>query len=283
MILLTGATGRVAGAAAGTLAAAGVPFRAMVRNPDKFKLATSAGIDVFVGDLEVTDDVRRALDDVTHVLLVTANSEKQSGIERGFCEQAVAAGARHIVKISSMEAGPEAKATIPRLHYETEQYIKSLDVAWTMVQPNFFMQNLLMYSHSIKQANVFSLPLGDAKTGIVDARDVGAVCAAVLQEQGHENRTYQVTGSELLSFHEVAARMSKALGRNIAYVDQSPDAFRDFLSQAIPSPWHVDAVCGLFAQIADHALEHLTTTVEDTIRRAPTTVEQFTTDHGKAF
>ena len=283
MILVTGATGRIGGAACLALDSAGVPFRALVRSADKFAFGERGGVESCVADLAIRADVGRALDGVTRALLVTANSERQAELERSFCEQAAAAGVSHIVKVSSMEAGPDATAAFPRIHYESEQFIKSLDLSWTMVQPNFFMQNLLMYAHSISNEGTFALPLGNAKTGIVDARDVGAVCATVLREQGHEDRTYQVTGSELLTFSEVATEMSKALGREIRYVDQPAEEFRAFLGQVIPSTWHVDAVCDLFASIAGGALEKTSSCVNDVLGREPTSVAAFTADHVSAF
>jgi uncharacterized protein YbjT (DUF2867 family) len=283
MILLTGATGRIAGAASEILVNAGVPFRAFVRNADKFDYAERDGVDVCVGDMENPDDVKRALAGISRALLVTANNERQAAIERGFSEQAAAAGVTHIVKISSMEAAADASAAFPKLHYESEEYIKSLDMAWTMIQPNFFMQNLLMYAQSIAKANLFALPLGDAQTAMIDARDVGAVCAAVMQESGHENKTYQLTGSELLTFEQVAARMSDKLGRDIRYIDQPPEEFRAFMLQIIPSAWHANAVADLFAEIAGGSLEYKTTSVKELLGREPRSVEDFLDDYPAAF
>ena len=283
MILITGITGRVGGAAARMLLESGEPLRALVRSTDKAAKFADAGAEIVGGDLENRDDVRRALEGVSRALLVTANSEKQATIEQAFAEEAANASVRHLVKISSMEASAAATAPIPRLHYESEQFIKSLGLDWTMLQPNFFMQNLLLYSASILNASRFALPLGQARTGIIDARDVGAVAATILRDGGYANQTCCLTGSELLTFAEVAERLSVVVGREIHYVDQPADEFRAFLSQFIPSQWHVDAVCALFAEIADRALEELSPSVSQILGRAPTTPEQFFRDHIGAF
>lgn len=283
MILLTGATGRVAGSAARTLAESGVPFRVFVRDPGRFALEGRKDIDTALGDLQNEADVQRALEGVTRALLVTANGEQQADLECAFARQAAAAGVQHIVKISSMEAAPGVTAAFPKLHFQCEEFIKGLDVAWTMVRPNFFMQNLLLFAQGIANADSFALPLGRAKTGMIDAEDVGAVCAAILTTAGHENRTYEVTGAELLDFHQVAARMSAVLGRDIRYVEQSAGEFRAFLGRFIKSEWHLDGVCGLFAEIANHSLERTTSTVIDVIGREPASLEMFVERHASVF
>ena len=283
MILLTGATGKVGGAAARALIAARVPFRILLRDVAKFNAPEESDIDIVKSDLANTTEVRRALDGVSRTLLVTANSERQGTLERRFSQLAAESGVAHIVKISSMEASPDATSAIPRQHFTTERFIKSLDINWTMIRPNFFMQNLLLYAASISRAGVFALPMGDAKTGMIDARDVGAAAATVLRTDGHENRIYELTGSELLDFGEVAARLSSVLGKVVQYVDQSPEAFRASLAQFIPSAWHVDAVCTLFAQIADHGLEKRTSTFREITGREPTSLDRFVRDHAAAL
>ena len=51
---------------------------------------------------------------------------------------------------------------------------------WTFLRPNYYMQNMLMYVGSIARTNSFALPLGAAKTAMIDSRDVGEVAAVVL-------------------------------------------------------------------------------------------------------
>lgn len=283
MILLTGATGRIAGRAAKMLSENGTPFRAFVRDAEKFGYADNESIDVVAGDLKNVIDVKRAVQGVTKALLVTANGEQQSMMEKQFADEAAAAGVSHIIKISSMEAGADAVATFPKMHFEIEQHIQSLPIEWTMVRPNFFMQNLLLFANGIKHAGVISLPLGQAKTGMLDATDVGEFCAKILTQSGHEKKTYLLSGDKLLTFDEVAEQMSAVLDKNIRYVDQDPDEFKKFLGQFVHSKWHLDGVCGLFEEIANHSLEKLTTTLSDTLGRAPVSLQQFTELHKNAF
>jgi uncharacterized protein YbjT (DUF2867 family) len=228
MILLTGATGRVGKAAATELLSQGVPFRAFVRDADKFEHAGD-GVEVVVGDFTDPDSVARAVNGVTRALIVMGNHPDQAMLEQRFATVAAEAGVAHLVKVSSMEAAPDATAALPKNHFETEQHIAGLDLDWTFLRPNYYMQNMLMYAASVSRASSFALPLGRANTAMIDARDVGRVAARVLSEEGHEQQIYRLTGPELLNFHDVAEQMSTVLQRSIEYIEQTPEAFREVL------------------------------------------------------
>lgn len=283
MILLSGATGKVGSAAAHALNEANVPFRILVRDPDRFKLAGSDNVDVVQGDLENEADVKAAMQGATKAFLLMGNSPSQAAIERQFSDIAAETGVGHIVKISSMEAAEDAVATLPKQHYASEQHIRTTGIKWTFLRPNYYMQNMLMYAGSIANAKMFALPLGDAQTAMVDTRDVGAVVAKVLTEAGHENKIYQLTGSDLSDFHEVAKRMSQTLDQPVKYIPQSAEEFRAVLQNFIQSEFQLNAVCELFAEIAKGSLEHKTSIVKDILGRDPISLETFTGDFAMAF
>ena len=248
MILLTGATGRVGSAAAKALARANIPFRALVRDPDKVAFDPDAA-EIVQGDLNDPAIVEQALQGVSRALIVMGNHPDQSQLERQFASLAADAGVSHLVKVSSMEAAPDATATLPKNHYDTEQHIASLGIDWTFLRPPYSLQNMLMYAGAIARPNSFALPLGTAKTAMIDSRDVGEVAAVVLTGEGHAGQAYRLTGPAMMDFHEVAARMGTVLERPVSYVAQSPEAFREVLGQFIQSVWQLDAVCELFAEM----------------------------------
>ena len=282
MILLTGATGRVGSAAAKALARANIPFRALVRDPDKVAFDPDAA-EIVQGDLNDPAIVEQALQGVSRALIVMGNHPDQAKLERQFASLAADAGVSHLVKVSSMEAAPDATATLPKNHYDTEQHIAPLGVDWTFLRPNYFMQNMLMYAGSIARTNYFALPLGTAKTAMIDSRDVGEVAAAVLTDEGHAGQAYRLNGPAVMDFHEVAARMGTVLERPVSYVAQSPEAFREVLGQFIQSVWQLDAVCELFAEIAAGSLEEQHSTTVDLLGRPAVDLETFTRQFAGAF
>lgn len=283
MILLTGANGRVGSSAAQHLTQRGLPFRVMVRHRDRLGMLAKLTDDICVADFGDRASLSAALNGIGCALLVTPNHELQSRWEANFIEVAAACGVHHVVKISSMEASATALGAIPRGHYAGECRLRESGMGWTMLRPNFFCQNLLMFARGIAEKNVFNLPFGSARVAPIDTRDVGAIAARILSEDGHESQQYTLSGNPLVNFTEVAAALSSALGRDIRYIAQEPADFRAFLGRVVSSPWHVDAVCELFAQIAAGALEQLSEDATDLLGRPTISLSDFIEDHREAF
>jgi uncharacterized protein YbjT (DUF2867 family) len=282
MILLTGATGKIGGETAKQLVEKGARLRALVRDEAKAADLQAAGVELVVGDIADADTVRKAMDGVEKVFLLLPNGEQQLAWEKQFTDLAVQAGVQHFVKMSSMEAVATAETPIPQAHWASEEYIRASGLNWTMVKPNFFMQNLLASAPAIKGQRKFFLPMGEGTTGMADARDIGAVCAEVLTGDGHFGKSYEVTGPEVVSFFDVAERFSEVLGETVQYIPIPMEQFREKMT-GILVPWHLNAVCELFREIAEIGLDHTTSTFKDLIGRDPIPVKRFIEDNASIF
>lgn len=284
MILLIGATGKVGGEAARALLARGVKPRVLVRSAEKAAPLAAAGAELVVGDALDKASVARALEGSDKLFLLLPNGEQQLDQEKQIVDLAAAAGVRHIVKLSSMESLPDATAPIPQIHWASEEYIRASGVAWTMIRPNFYMQNFLGSAASIREKKLFSLPMGDGKTAMADTRDIGAVVAEVLTGEGHEGKSYDITGPEVLDFHQVAERFSAVLGTPISYVAADPAVYLGILKRVLPNEWHANAVSTLFGEIAEGlVLPKRTDTFRELMGREPIALEQFIGDHIDLF
>lgn len=282
MILVTGATGKIGGETAKQLVARGARLRALVRDEAKAAKLKAAGVELVVGEIGDAKIVKRALEGAEKAFLLLPNGEQQEADEKRFTDLCVAAGVKQLVKMSSMEAVASAETPIPRAHWAVEEHIRASGLAWTMVKPNFFMQNLLGSARSIKEHGRFSLPMGEGTTGMADARDIGAVCAEVLTARGHTGKSYEITGPEVLTFHDVAGRFSEVLGRKVEYVPMPMSEFRERMANVL-KPWHLNAVCALFQEIADIGLDHTTDTFRKLMGREPISLRQFIRDHVALF
>ena len=137
MILLTGATGKTGSATAKALNEKGITFRALIRNEEKRGDIESLGGEVVIGSIENKEAVDQSMVDVETALILLPNSENQLSLEKQLVDSAIQAGAKRVVKMSSIEATPDATSPIPKLHLESEEYIKQSGLSWTMIKPNF--------------------------------------------------------------------------------------------------------------------------------------------------
>ena len=86
-----------------------------------------------------------------------------------------------------------------------------------------------------------------------------------------------------MDFDEVAVCIGAVLERPVAWVAQSPEAFRDVIGQFIKSAWQLDAVCELFAEVAAGSLEEQTSTTIDLLGRPAMDLETVTQQFLAAF
>ena len=283
MILITGATGKTGGEVARQLAAADVPFRALIRNPDKAEELNTLGAELVFGDIADKAFLSRALSGIDKAFLVMPNDEQQLILEKQFTDAAVTAGVQHLVYLSSLESTPESKNPITRNHVAAENHIRESGVTWTIMRPTFFMQNFETSAPRIKEAGQIVIPVGNGTVSATDLRDVGEVIRETLTKTGHENKSYDLTGPELLTFTEIAARFSKVLGTPVEFIDQPMEEFAELLRTIGLSEWRVDAVCKELEAIGAGVVDHTTDTIEELLGRPPFSLEQYITDHLSLF
>ena len=279
MILIAGATGLIGRAASEFLLDQGIAVRGLARDAEKAAGLREKGMEYFQGDMLDAADLAKATRGVTAALLVTPNGQRQLEMERNFARAAADAGVQHLVKISTIRATRDATATFPRAHFQSEEFIRSLGMRWTMLRSNFFFQNLLTYRTSIAKSGMFALPVGRIGIGMIDARDVAEMAARCLLDTDSKSAGHDVSGPELLDFYTVAERMSAVLGRKIRFVEQTPAEFRALLEQVIPNPWQVNALCELFSELANQALGPVTDDSARLLGRAPRRLESFVADY----
>lgn len=122
----------------------------------------------------------------------------------------------------------------------------------TVVRGSFFAQNFS--EHFLLDAvldGVIALPAGDVAEPIVDADDIAEVAVAALTGAIGTGRVYELTGPRLLTFHDVAAVLSRATGRDITYVDVPAAEYAALATGAGVPAQEATMLADLFAHIFD--------------------------------
>jgi len=178
---------------------------------------------------------------------------------------------------------PESTNPITRNHVAAETHIRNSGLTWTMMRPTFFMQMFEGMAARIKDTGKIVMPAGNGTVSTTDLRDVAAVIVDALTKPGHENKSYDLTGPELLTFSEIAEQFSTILGREIEYVDQPMDEFRAVLKRVNMSDWRTDAVAKELEAISAGSIDHTTETLGELLGRPPTPLAQFIRDRESMF
>lgn len=246
MIGVTGATGLVGGRVARLLAADGIPQRLVVRDPSRAQeLPGAETAQASYGDHHA---LLNALDGVETLLLVSAaESADRVALHTATIDAAVAAGVRRIVYTSFLNAAPCATFTLARDHWHTEEHLRASGIGFTFLRDSLYLDFL---PAMVGEDDVIRGPAGDGRVGAVARADVADAAARVLTSDGHEGRTYDLTGPEALTMTEVAALLTEAWGRPISYHAETLDeAYRSRERYGAPS-WEVAGWVTSYAQIA---------------------------------
>ena len=283
-LLITGATGNTGTELAKQLSAKGVPFRALVRSVENAgQLAALPGIELVCGDLGDPDSLAAALKGIKRAFLLTNSSEQAETLQLGFVDAARQAGVQHIVKLSQLAASIDSPVRFLRYHAAVEQHIRASGMAYTFLRPNLFMQGLLGFSGTIAAKGMFFASIGEARVSLVDIRDIAALAAAALTGQGHEGKIYNITGPEALTHAEIAAQFSAVLGREVRFINVSPEEMRQAVIGVGFPLWQADGLIEDYAHYARGEAAAVTADVEMITGRAPRSFKGFVNDYRQAF
>ncbi|HWD77816.1 MAG TPA: NAD(P)H-binding protein [Kribbella sp.] len=220
MILVTGATGTIGSELVRQLVARGIPVRGMTRRPhDSFVQA----------DFDDPESLRKAIDGVQTVFLLTAPGPWVPAHDRALVDVARHSDVRKIVKLSAIgttDDGPPGS-----WHAAGERAVRESGLAWTILRPAGFASNVLRWLPAIHDGQPIPNQTGTGKHAFVDPRDVAAVAVEALVSD-HRDQIYTLTGPELLSVPDQAAVLSDVLGSRLTVVDVPLDTYAQQLRQA---------------------------------------------------
>jgi uncharacterized protein YbjT (DUF2867 family) len=279
MILVTTA-GKVGSEAARLLAQREVPVRVLVRDPDKAKALADAGAEIAVGDLAVPASIDEAMAGVTSVVLVSPAVPAQ---ELNVVASAARAGVGHVVKATS-KATADSPIARRRWQTEIEAGLAASGVPHTLLRSNAYMHNVLALAPAIAKTSGFGSSAGKGRTGMIDARDVAAVAAGIAASPApHAGKTYWLTGPALISYYDVAAVLSKLLGRTITYRELTFDQDKDAMIRA-GVPGQIAEMNAQAASLtADGDAAWVTDDVLSLLGRPARSFGEFATDYASAF
>lgn len=180
---------------------------------------------------------------------------------QAFVNQAKRSGVKKLVLLSG-RGEEEAEAC--------ERIVQDSGLDWTIVRASWFNQNFSEGAFiDMVLGGAITLPAGDQVEPFVDVDDIADVVVAAFTERHHSGEIYEVTGPRLMTIGDVAADLSRATGREVAYVDVPHDAFvSEVANSGAPKDvvWMLDY---LFSTVLDGRNANLTDGVQRALGRQP--------------
>ncbi|MEV4509974.1 NmrA family NAD(P)-binding protein [Dactylosporangium sp. NPDC049525] len=245
-VLVTGATGQQGGATARALLAAGIPVRALVRDPatDRAKAVEALGAELVTGDLHDRDSLTRAAQEVRAVFSVQMPAMRDGAIDFdgelaqavNLIEAAVAAGVPQFVHTSVSGAGQhtgtagwaEGRWAALEPYYTTKAGIQDRVreagfTHWTLIKPGWFMENFLpaaayLFPRGV-EGGLVTVLRPQTRLSLVAVDDIGRAAAAAVAEPGRFHRVELELASDHLTMTEIAEVLSRALGTELTAPD----------------------------------------------------------------
>jgi uncharacterized protein YbjT (DUF2867 family) len=279
-VLVTGATGNVGAEVVEQLAVRGADVRAAVRPGREAAATIPDGVRPVPLDLDDPATFAAALDGVARVFLMRPPQFSDAARMRPFIAAMGDAGVRQVVFLSVQGAG--SNPMVP--HHGIEQDLKKSGVPWTFLRPSFFMTNLsTTHLDDIVERDEVFVPAGRGRTNFIDVGDIAEAAAVVLTEPGHTGKAYELTGSEALTYAEVAETLSQACGRTIVYPRPSGRAFKQRMREAGHDDDFVSVMGSIYLLAKLGMASGTTDELERLIGRPPTTLAQWARANAACF
>ncbi|MDJ0834602.1 MAG: NmrA family NAD(P)-binding protein [Gammaproteobacteria bacterium] len=184
-----------------------------------------------------------------------------------FCALARMKGIKHITVLSG-RSEPAAQVC--------ENIIIQSGIDWTVVRSAWFDQNFSegLFRQFIMDGNI-ALPVTDVTEPFIDIDDIAEIVVASLTDARHSGQLYEVTGPELISFADIAAKFSKHLNRKINFESISIPEFQSRLTQAGVPQGAIEALTYLFGEVLDGRSESTTDGVQRALGRPATSFDEY--------
>ena len=237
IILVTGATGTQGGSVIRNLADKGYELRALTRNPESEKALAlkTSGVNVFKGDMNDPESLKEPLDGAYGVFSVQnfweAGNEGEITLGKAIATSAKEADVKHFVYTSVASADKNTGIVHFDSKFTIEEFIRSIDIPYTIIRPVFFMDNFFMMREQIDQGNIMNAILSDVPIQMLASNDIGRIVARVFEDrENYLGKAFDIAGDSL-TMPEAARIFGTKLGKEIRYTTLSMEDFSSAMGE----------------------------------------------------
>ena len=241
IIAITGASGHLGRVVVPRLRAAlpTTDIVALARSPEK---AADLGVAVRAADYDKPDTLDAALAGADTLLLISS-SDIGRRVEQhtNVIAAAKGAGVKRIVYTSLLHADTSS-LSLATEHVATEAALKDSGLVHTVLRNGWYSENHTASIPAALQAGFFAGSAGDGRISAATRADFADAAVAVLAGEGHDGKVYELAGDAPYTLSELAAELSRQVGREIPYRNLPPAEYAALLREAGISDAYAEAI-----------------------------------------
>ncbi|MDY6924767.1 MAG: NAD(P)H-binding protein [Pseudomonadota bacterium] len=250
----------------------------LVRDPAKAEDLAALGIELRQGDYLDKPSLLRAFAGVDRLMLTSTHAfTDRKTAHANAIDAAAEAGIGHIVymPIIRKEGSDFSMQEVTEEDVFSEQRIESSGLTYTFVKHPPFLDTVMSLLGAATPEMGVRVPAGEGRTGLATRAELAEAHAAVLTGDGHENRSYVLTGGPAVSFSDMAGILSRVTGKTVPYVAVSDQDYIDGrVAEGLPE-FVARFVLGWVQGMSRGEWGQQTGDLEALLGRAPTTPEQY--------
>ncbi len=212
---------------------------ALARDLAKAEDYIAKGIQVRVGDYFNYNSLLKAYEGIDKVLLIGSHAFTDRFTQHyNAITAARQAGVKHLIYTSIMrkEGSGLIFPEITESDVFSEQTLKASGVPYTILFHPPFSEVLPFYYGFTPYEKGFRLTKGFGKMSPVTRDELGEAQAVILATPGHEKKTYLLSGSEAISFADIAKTLADIKGQAVPYAEVSDKEYLDMrIAEGIPT------------------------------------------------
>ena len=280
MILITGANGHLGTLTIDYLLKKNVPantIAALVRDVKKGSDLLDKGISLRTGDYTDEAALLKALEGIDTLLLISSGTlENRTQQHINVINAAKQNGVKHIVYTSMLKASPDSKFTPAADHYETEAYLKTAGVPFTVLRNTFYAELIPMLLGDALQTGTWYYAAGDAKANFASRVDMAeALANVIIHPDKQENKIYEIASGNVYSFSEIAGIVSETSGTQVNYNAIPVDALKEGMRKAGVPELHIPLMASVAETIEAGELDVIDASLEHLLERKPVDLKEY--------
>jgi len=292
-ILVTGASGRLGRRVIDALLerAPASEIIAASRAPDRLNHLDGKGVARRFCDFGAPESLAETFSGVTRALIISGMPPADIVSQRRAAFEAAArAGVRQIVYTSFPNPAEGSPAPPAGYQRASEAALKACGAPWTILRNAFYAELRVDIAPNYIRAGSWTTNMGTGGHAFVSRSDCAAAAAGALTSEGHEGKTYDITGPELIDPAAYTALLEWRSGRKVACRQVSDEAFETYRAAFEADPANANCVelyGGSGRAIREGWMSQRSTAVRDLSGRDPVSLKmlfeagpQGTSDYG---